>query len=135
MARQRLEDDQRPLRFRSVIEQYVFDRIVGGPEVMRTQLKHLLALMERDNVDLHVMPVEVTLHDGLDGDFLTLDFAEAQSIGYIEYPDGAVYVQDQDTVELYTLAADRLCAAALPEAESRSFIKRRITALGKRSEV
>jgi uncharacterized protein DUF5753 len=80
------------------------------------------------------MPVEVTLHDGLTGDFLLLDFDEAQSIGYIEYPSGAVYVQDQDQVELYTLSADRLCAAALSEADSVSFIEHRIAALGKHSE-
>jgi hypothetical protein len=90
--------------------------------------------MERDNVEIHVMPVNVAVHDGLDGDFLLLDFDEAQSIGYIEYPSGAVYVQDQDQVELNTLAADRLCAAALSEADSMVFIKRRIAALGKRSE-
>jgi hypothetical protein len=90
--------------------------------------------MERDNVELHVMPVEVAVHDGLDGDFLLLDFDEAQSIGYIEYQNGAVYVQDQDQVGLYTLAADRLCAAALSGAESASFIERRIAALGTPSE-
>lgn len=134
MARQRLENDEKPLRFRSVIEQYVLDRIVGGPEVMRAQLRHLLALMERDNVELHVMPLEVAVHDGLDGDFLLLDFDEAQSIGYAEYPNGAVYVQDQDQVGLYNLAADRLCAAALSEADSVSFIEHRLSALGQRSE-
>ena len=32
------------------------------------------------------MPVTVASHDGLDGEFLLLDFDEAQSIGYIEYP-------------------------------------------------
>jgi transcriptional regulator with XRE-family HTH domain len=134
MARQRLEDEGVPLRFRSVIEQYVLDRTIGGPGVMRAQLEHLLTLMERDNVELHVMPIDVSVHDGLDGDYLLLDFDEAQSICYIEYPGGAVYVQDQDQVELYTLAADRLCAAALSEADSASYIERRIAALGRRSE-
>lgn len=134
MARQRLQDDERPLQFRSVIEQYVLDRIVGGPEVMRAQLEHLLAVIEWDNVELRVLPVEVAVHDGLDGDFLLLDFDEAQSIGYIEYPTGAIYVQDQDHVGLYTLAADRLFAAALSEADSASFIERRIAALGTPSE-
>jgi hypothetical protein len=101
---------------------------------MRAQLEHLLALMTRNNVELHVMPVEVAVHDGLAGDFLLLDFEEAQSIGYIEYPTGAIYVQDQDQVATYTLAADRLCAAALSEADSVSFIERRIAALSTSSE-
>lgn len=132
-ARQRLADDE-PLRFRAVIEEYVLDRIVGGPSVMTAQLKHLLALMKRDNVELHVMPVSTTVHDGLDGEFLLLDFVEAQSIGYIEYPNGAIYVQDQDQVELYALTADRLCSAALSERDSAALITGRIKALGSTME-
>ena len=42
------------------------------------------------------MPVTAAVHDGLDGEFLLLDFDEARSIGYIEYPTGVIYVQDQD---------------------------------------
>ncbi|MGH8883211.1 MAG: DUF5753 domain-containing protein [Stackebrandtia sp.] len=129
MARQRLTDDTNPLRFRAVIEQYVRDRIVGGPQVMRAQLEHLLTLMQRDNVELHVMPVSVTVHDGLDGDFILLDFDEAQSIGYVEYPAGALYVQDQDQVTAYTLSADRLCAAALSVSDSADAIAARIETL------
>jgi transcriptional regulator with XRE-family HTH domain len=134
MARQRLEDGETPLQFRTVIEQSVFDRTVGGPAVMRAQLEHLLALMKLDNVELHVMPVEVTVHDGLTGEFMLMDFELAQSIGYIEHSSGAVYVQDQDQVGLYNQAADRLCAAALSEDESVSFIRRRIATLRKQRE-
>jgi DNA-binding XRE family transcriptional regulator len=126
MARQRVADEQDPLRFRAVIEEYVLDRIVGGPSVMRSQLRHLLDLMARDNVELHVMPVSRTVHDGLDGEFLLLDFVEAQSIGYIEYPNGAIYVQDQDQTQLYALTADRLCAAALSESDSLALITGRL---------
>ncbi|MGH3614537.1 MAG: helix-turn-helix domain-containing protein [Pseudonocardia sp.] len=134
MARQRLTDDTGPLRFRAVVEQYVLDRVVGGPRVMRAQLDHLLALTRRDNVELHVMPVGVAVHDGLDGDFLLLDFGEAQSIGYIEYQNGALYVQDQDQVAVYALAADRLCAVALSVADSTELIAARLAALDTSSE-
>jgi hypothetical protein len=94
--------------------------------VMRAQLRHLLDLMALDNVELHVMPVSKTVHDGLDGEFLLLDFVEAQSIGYIEYPNGAIYVQDQDQTELYALTADRMCGAALSESDSMALIASRL---------
>lgn len=129
MARQRLLDDTAPLRFRAVIEEYVLDRVVGGPRVMRAQLQHLLDVMAHDNVTVHVMPVATAVHDGLDGDFLLMDFAEAQSIGYVEYPAGAIYVQDQDQVEVYRLSADRLYAAALSGADSAAVIMARMEAL------
>lgn len=53
------------------------------------------------------LPVTAAVHDGLDGDFLLLDFDEAQSIGYIEYPTGAIYIQDQDQVGACTLSVVR----------------------------
>ncbi|MEB3371595.1 DUF5753 domain-containing protein [Saccharopolyspora mangrovi] len=134
MARQRLTDNVDPLHIRVVIEEYVLDRVVGSPVIMRAQLEHLLELMRLDNVELHVMPVSVAVHDGLDGDFLLLDFEDAQSIGYIEYPTGAIYIQDQDQVAAYNLSVDRLCAAALSESDSAEAIAARIAALGLSTE-
>ncbi len=129
MARQRVTDDTSPLEFVAVIEEYVLDRIVGGQEVMKAQLEHVLALMERDNVAVHVMPVSVTVHDGLDGEVMLLDFDHAQTIGYIEYPAGAIYVQQQDQIALYKMAAERLSMAALSVSASAEVIRGRIDAL------
>ncbi|WP_280267591.1 helix-turn-helix domain-containing protein [Nocardia wallacei] len=129
MARQRVADDADPLRFCAVLEEYVLDRVVGGPAVMAAQLKHVLELMERDNIDIHIMPVTVTVHDGLDGEVMLLDFDHAQSIGYIEYPAGAIYVQQPDQIALYKMGADRLCAAALSVSDSAEVIRRRIDTL------
>lgn len=130
MARQRLSGDP-PLHLRAVIEEYVLDRIAGGPDVMAAQLRHLLSLMKLPTVELHVMPVSVPVHDGLDGDFIVLNFESARSIGYIEYPAGALYVQEEDQVDLYKMATDRLCAKALSETDSARAIERRLAALGK----
>ncbi|QIS09819.1 helix-turn-helix domain-containing protein [Nocardia arthritidis] len=130
MARQRLTGEH-PLHLRVIIEEYVLDRAAGGPEVMGPQLKHLLKLTKLPNVELHVMPITVAVHDGLDGDFIVLNFESARSIGYIEYPAGALYVQEEDQVELYKMAIDRMCAAALSEPDSVDAIKSRLAKLGK----
>jgi len=130
MERQaRLTDADSPLHFTAVIEESVLDRLVGGHELMRDQLSHLLDLAKHANITLHVMQLAVAVHDGLDGEFALLNFAEAQSIGYVEFPDGAVYVQDQDQVAAYTQAAERLCAAALSQADSIMAIKSRLARL------
>ncbi len=93
MARQRLTDPVAPLAYHAVIEEQVLHRVVGGAKVMVAQLEHLLSLAERDNVTVQIMPTAVAVHDGLGGPFSLLDFAEARSIGYVEYRDGAVYIQ------------------------------------------
>ncbi|NKY53686.1 helix-turn-helix domain-containing protein [Nocardia vermiculata] len=129
MARQRLADDDHPLTFRAVIEESVLDRPVGGPRIMRDQLQHLLDLTQRDNVALHVMPIRVAVHDGLDDEFTLLDFDAAQGIGYLEHAAGALYIQDQEQVRLYKMMADRLRAAALSTSESSDMIASRIARL------
>lgn len=127
--KRRLLDQDAPLHFRTVIEESVLDRLVGGADVMAAQLDHLLELGQRDNITLHVMPLSVAVHDGLDGEFSVLEFDQARSVGYIEYPNGAIYVQDEDQVSAYRKAADRLRSAALTEAESRDAISTRTASL------
>jgi transcriptional regulator with XRE-family HTH domain len=128
-ARQRLADPTAPLQYHAVVEEAVLHRLVGGVGVMVAQLRHLLDLVERDNVTLQVMPTAVAVHDGLAGPFKLLDFAEARSIGYVEYRGGAVYVQDPAEVEVYNLVAERLCEQALPDTDSAELIRARIAAL------
>lgn len=106
-----------PLTFTTVIEERILDRPVGDPQVMRRQLEKLLEWNSLPNVNLHVMAEESGVHDGLDGEFTLLDFAEARSVGYIEFPDGGVYIQDQDRVREYNLARERMCAAATASVE------------------
>jgi transcriptional regulator with XRE-family HTH domain len=126
---QRLWSDDDPLSFHTVIEETTLDRLVGGPGVMCDQLDHLLALAGLDTVTLQVMPMSVAVHDGLDGEFSLLEFEAARSIGYVEFPDGAVYVQDPDQIDGYLTAAARLRSAALPPDESIDFIRARRAAL------
>ncbi len=129
MARQRLVHDSHPLQYHAVLEEAVLHRLVGGTPVMVAQLRHLLDLVERDNVTLQVMPTAMAVHDGLAGSFTLLDFAEARSIGYVEYRDGGVYVQGRTEVEMYDLIAERLSDQALTDADSVALIRARIAAL------
>ncbi|MGH3935711.1 MAG: DUF5753 domain-containing protein, partial [Pseudonocardiaceae bacterium] len=130
MDRQRrLDSDREPLRLVALIEESVLDRPVGGPAVMRRQLEHLISMAERDNVEIHVLPTAVGWHDGGVGAFTLLDFAQAQSIAYVEIVNGAVYVQDQDQVAGYTRIVTRLREIALSPADTVAAIRARLTAL------
>jgi hypothetical protein len=124
---QRLFSDD-PLHLTAFIEESVLDRPIGGPDVMRAQLEHLITLSKRENVEILVLPSSLGRHDGLEGRFMVLHFAQAQSVGYVEYPDGAVYVQDQDQVAAYNRTADGLRAVALSPTKSIAAIKARLSA-------
>ncbi len=130
IERQRpLSSDADPLRLTTIVEESVLDRPIGGTETLRGQLQHLVELSAGDNVEILVLPTAVGRHDSLEGGFTVLHFAQAQSIGYVEYPDGAVYVQDQDQVAAYTRTAESLRSVALPQPESRKAIEARLETL------
>lgn len=127
MERQgRIFAEDKPLRLTALIEESVLDRPIGDRATMRAQYEHLIEISERDNVDVLVLPTSIGRHDGLEGQFEVLRFEEAQSIGYIEYIDGAVYVQDQDQVAGYTRTADSLRSLALSQADSVAAIRARL---------
>jgi hypothetical protein len=126
---QRLNDGDEPLALAVVIDEHALDRPVGGPACLRAQLEHLLALSERENVIVQVVPDAVAVHDGLVGPLNLLDFTAAQSIGYVEYPDGAVYVPDYHQVAGYHHRRKQLQAVALDPARSREVIAARREAL------
>jgi hypothetical protein len=127
MERQRrLAADERPLRLTVMLEEAVLDRPVGGREVLQAQLKHVLNLVKRQNVEVRVLPTEIGYHAALIGPFTVLDFAEAQSIAYVELVNGAIYVQDQDQVDGYNRTVDRLREVALSPQESAKVIRSRL---------
>ncbi len=58
-----------------------------------------------------------------------LDFAQAQSIAYIEIVNGALCIQDRDQVAGYTRIVAKLREVALSPAATAATIRARRTAL------
>lgn len=72
------ERDQQ-LRFRSIIDEAVLDREIGGKDVMGAQYERLLELAELPNVMLQVMPGSVGAYRGVIGSFSILQFPSSTS--------------------------------------------------------
>lgn len=119
---QRLANDE-PLTLHAVIGEAALRLNVGTPEVRRTQLRHLLALAKLPTVTIQVLRPEDGPHVANTGQFVVLDFAQAQSIAYSERIDGAVYVQDQDDAHTYKMAVENLRSVAVAPAKSLALIR------------
>jgi transcriptional regulator with XRE-family HTH domain len=127
MVRQeRLTSAERPLELLAVIEEAVLHRPVGGPEVMRTQLAHLVTAAVYDTVTLQVLPTGIGAHPGIDGAFTVLSFDDLgePDIGYVEHPVGSVHIEKEDDVARARLVFDHLRSVALGPAESVALIER-----------
>jgi transcriptional regulator with XRE-family HTH domain len=115
MERQRiLAREDRP-RLWAVLDEAAIRRVVGGPEVMREQLRHLIDCAEQGKTTLQVVPFGAGAHAGPTGPFVILDFPEPTdpAVVYVETLAGDIYLEERSDVNRYTLAFDRLLAAAM----------------------
>ena len=126
VARQQvLGREDRP-RLWAVIDEAVIHRVVGGVSVMRGQLRHLAECAQQGKTTIQVVPYRAGAHAGAIGAFVVLDFPEATdpAVVYVETLAGDISLEEGSDVARYTIAFDRLVAAALHPDDSVQMIER-----------
>src|SRR5260221_8445461 len=120
MARQAVLTRAMPVHLWVVLDEAALRRPVGGPDVMRGQLEHLIEVSARPNVSLKIIPLEMGGHAAAGGPFSILRFSERDlpDVVYLEQLTSALYLDKRETVDHYLVVMDRLCVAALPASSS-----------------
>jgi transcriptional regulator with XRE-family HTH domain len=124
LGRQALLTHDDPVFFWCVLDEAALRRPVGGHEVMRCQLEHLLREASRPNVTLQVLPMSAGEHPGMEGSFVIMSFpddADPDTV-YVTMATGGVFQEKPDDVSRYVTIFDWLQEMALPSAESAEFI-------------
>ena len=124
--RQDLLTRQAPPRVWAIMDEAVLRRPVGGPEVMRAQLRHLIEAGRPRHVTIQVVPFAQGGHAGAGGSFSMLRFDEQDlpDIVYVEQLTSAIYLDQRADVEHYLHVVDQLSGSALTPAATRDFIER-----------
>ncbi|MFF4224740.1 helix-turn-helix domain-containing protein [Streptomyces sp. L500] len=123
LERQRLLDRSPIPVISAVIEQVVLERPIGGKEVMGGQLRHLLQVAERRNVDLQIMPTKRETHAGLDGSMRLVETRDEQRLVYFEGPMGSVLHSGSKEVSALNMRYAILRSQALTPEDSVSVIE------------
>lgn len=123
MQRQKLLTSPESPRLWAVIDEAVLHRPVGGRKVMLAQIDHLLELTKLRHVVLQVVPYRLSGY-AAEGSFSMLRFAEPElpDLVYIEHLGGALYLDRQVEVELYSRVADRLMVDAETPEQTRKLL-------------
>lgn len=127
LSRQKLlTEEPSPPEYWAVLDQAVVERVVGGPEVMREQLKQLVELASLPHVTLQVVPFSAGAHAGMEAPFLILGFPEQADpdVVFVEYTTAGVYLEQPEDVHRYTLIFDHLRAAALKPDDTVELVDR-----------
>ena len=123
-SRQAVLDGPEPPRLWIVIDESALRGNVGGPEVMREQLAHLLELSERPNVTIQALRTGSGVHPGMVGNFTIMNFAAEIDPGfvYVEYRTGAMYLEKPAEIRSHQIAFEHLRISALKPEQTRKLI-------------
>ncbi|MGH3736381.1 MAG: helix-turn-helix domain-containing protein [Micromonosporaceae bacterium] len=123
MARQDRLRGENPIHLSAVIDEAVIRRMIGGPDVMAAQLKHLAEAVQAPHVRLWVLPLAGGTNPGAITSFAIMEFEEADlKIVYIEGLNGDMWEEDDDADRYYAVY-NHLRAASLPPTESLRLIE------------
>jgi Domain of unknown function (DUF5753) len=105
IARQQVLTRDNPLRLSVVLDQSILHRRFGDRSVMRSQIKRLLDLSERDNISLRILPLDGRHPIGT-GVFVLLQFGDVHNVTYpdvvyLEHLTEGRYVEEEDKVSAY----------------------------------
>ncbi|MFB7264018.1 helix-turn-helix domain-containing protein [Streptomyces nojiriensis] len=124
MDRQRILDREDPPLMWVVMSEAVLHQEIGGREVMRNQLAHLLEQQRREWVKVQILPFEAGAHAGLQGEITLLRFDGDPDIVYTEdFVQGHMTANPQALKE-GSLRYDHLQASALSVEDSAARIAR-----------
>lgn len=118
------------LRLWVVVDTGALDRLVGGVEVHRAQLGHLVEAIQHPCVTFQALPPEAGEHMALTTPFNCFTFAIGGGAVAIDHLAGTFCIEDEAVVNRYTLAFDHLRATALSTRDSLAWVRRAAERIG-----
>ncbi|MGH2554166.1 MAG: helix-turn-helix domain-containing protein [Actinomycetota bacterium] len=105
------------------LDEAALRRAITGPDIMREQLAHLLAMAERPNIAIDVVPMNQGYYEGLAGSFTILSFPKGPDVVYTESAGQGILIQDPRIVADFAVTYNSLRGDALRVEDSLTLIK------------
>jgi transcriptional regulator with XRE-family HTH domain len=114
VSRQEILSGPHPPQVWAVIDEGALRRPVGGAQVAREQLSHLIEMADHPAVTLQILPFRAGPHAAMGGPFTILRFAEPDlnDVVYIEQLTSALYFDKPAEVDSYLEVMEQLCLQA-----------------------
>ncbi|MHA6800620.1 helix-turn-helix domain-containing protein [Bounagaea algeriensis] len=130
-ARQARLWEDAPLRLDAVIGETAIRQCVGGADVMRQQLGHLLRAAESPHIDVRVLPYTAGSYPAMGSPFAVLSFPrdEEDDVVCLDTLSSSIYVEDETEVEQYVQSFHVLSSVALDPAGTMNVLKNRFDEL------
>lgn len=124
LERQQLLRNRPNTAFSFILEEHLFLRDLGGEEVTRELIDHILDLSELRNVDIQIMPLVRHHHAGLGGPVQLLETPDHQWFGYLEGQAHGQFVSDPKAISVIQMRCASMRSQALSLDDSKSLMRR-----------
>lgn len=113
-----------------ILDENVIRRMVGSPEVMAEQLRHIAELAQLPNVSIRTVPLDAGVYEGVEvGSFVLLDFTDTDElvpeppVVYIEASSvGDLYLEKPSQVQRYRSSYADIEQSALSATRTRALL-------------
>ncbi|WP_447005584.1 helix-turn-helix domain-containing protein [Saccharothrix isguenensis] len=122
LDRQQVLTRRNPVPYLAIIDESVLSRPLGGRSVMVAQARHLLAMGERPNVAIRIVPKDRGWHPGLYGSFSLLEAARTSPVVHLEHLRSNVFLDKVEDVQAYMDIKPTLLAATASVEDSVGLI-------------
>jgi hypothetical protein len=124
IERQRLLSKPDPLKLWAIVDEAALHRQVGGPDLMRAQLDHLIKAASEPNVTLQIIPYSAGAHAGMPGSFILMDFPNPADpdMVYIDSLAGDLFLESEADLRRYRLLFEHLRAVASSPDQTTSLL-------------
>jgi transcriptional regulator with XRE-family HTH domain len=115
LQRQSILTGEKPVRYHAVIHEAALRMAIGGSDVMRQQLQHLVDMSRRSNITIQAIPFGPIEAPSFTVAIHAMKSAHvALTTLQMESPTGMFYLGDRPSIDRYGDAFDKLASAALP---------------------
>ncbi|WP_371599269.1 helix-turn-helix domain-containing protein [Streptomyces sp. NBC_00564] len=126
VARQARLADGNPLSLWAVVGEGALRQLVGGREVMRVQLAHLVESARLPHVKLQVVPFLAGSHPGMTSAFSVVSFAEpgAMDVVYMDTTSSTLWLESEADATRHNVTFERIVRNGLALRDSVDLIER-----------
>jgi transcriptional regulator with XRE-family HTH domain len=125
ISRQEILAGENPPRVWMVLDEGALRRGIGGPQVMRAQVEHLIGMCDHPAVTLQILPFSAGAHRAMGGPFTILRYTEPdlRDVVFIEQLTSALYLDKPTEVDAYLEVIEEVCLQADSPARTPGTLK------------
>ncbi|GLZ42813.1 hypothetical protein Acsp05_64370 [Actinokineospora sp. NBRC 105648] len=117
-------------RLVAIVGEAALHLMIGGPDVMAHQLRELLQMSSRANVEIRILPFAAGWSPAIqEGPFSLVEFADKPPVVQVDHSKQSLFFEDTNDVSSFIRIVSQILSAAIDSAPSAKLIADRIEQL------